>query len=71
MSSTCILIIKMIFQAILEKSLRRGGLPRDLGISILAAKHHNMALVHLFYRLLIQAEFSAEKQVTISMEDSR
>ena len=58
-------------QAILDKSLRRGGLPSDLMISIYAAKEHNLALVHLFYRLLLEAEFTQDKSVTISQDDSR
>ena len=58
-------------QAILDKSLRKGGLPSDLMISIFAAKEHTIALVHLFYRLLLEAEFSHDKSVTISKEDSR
>jgi len=58
-------------QAILDKSLRRGGLPSDLMVSIYAAKEHNLALVHLFYRLLLRAEFSSAKSVKISQEDSR
>merc|ERR1711874_178662 len=44
-------------QAILDKTLARGGLPTDLLISIFAAKEHNLALIHLFYRLLLEAEF--------------
>ena len=58
-------------QAILDKSLRRGGLPSDLMVSIYAAKEHSMALVKLFYRLLLEAEYSPEKSVTISKADSR
>ena len=58
-------------QAILDKSLRRGGLPSDLMVSIYAAKEHNLALVHLFYRLLLEAEFKQDKSVTISQGDSR
>lgn len=58
-------------QNILDKSLRRGGLPTDLMISIYAAKEHNLVLIHLFYRLVLQSEYSAEKSVTISNEDSR
>jgi len=58
-------------QAILDKSLRRGGLPSDLMISIFAAKEHNLALVHLFYKLLLKAEFRQDKSITISQQDSR
>ena len=58
-------------QAILDKSLRKGGLPSDLMVSIFAAKEHTIALVHLFYRLLMEAEFRQDKSVTISKVDSR
>ena len=58
-------------QAILDKSLRKGGLPSDLMVSIFAAKEHTIALVHLFYRLLMEAEFRPDKSVTISKVDSR
>ena len=89
-------ILKLpIFQNILDKSLRRGGLPRDLMVSIFAAKvhafsalgrkilkfwtknyfsfgqEHNLALVSLFYRLIVEAEFRPDQSVTISQEDSR
>ena len=58
-------------QAILDKSLRKGGLPSDLMVSIFAAKEHTISLVHLFYRLLMEAEFRQDKSVTISKVDSR
>lgn len=58
-------------QNILDKSLRRGGLPNDLMVSIFAAKEHNLALVSLFYRLIVEAEYSADQSVTITQEDSR
>ena len=58
-------------QAILDKSLRKGGLPSDLMVSIYAAKEHTISLVHLFYRLLMEAEFRQDKSVTISKVDSR
>ena len=66
-------MIALIFhpQAILDKSLRKGGLPSDLMVSIFAAKEHTIALVHLFYRLLLEAEFRQDKSVTISKVDSR
>ena len=34
-------------------------------------QEHNLALVSLFYRLIVEAEFNADKSVTISQEDSR
>ena len=40
-------------------------------VSIFAAKEHTIALVHLFYRLLLEAEFRQDKSVTISKVDSR
>ena len=58
-------------QAILDKSLKRGGLPSDLMVSIFAAKEHCITLVHLFYKLLLEAESSPDKTLTISKEDSR
>ena len=61
----------MLLQAILDKSLRRGGLPSDLMVSIFAAKEHTVALAHLFWRLLLEAEYSEDKTVTISKQDSR
>lgn len=57
--------------AILDKSLRKGGLPSDLMVSIFAAKEHTISLVHLFYRLLMEAEYREDKSVTISKVDSR
>ena len=40
-------------------------------VSIYAAKEHNLALIHLFYRLLLEAEFKKHKSVKISQGDSR
>ena len=34
-------------------------------------QEHNLALVSLFYRLIVEAEYSADQSVTITQEDSR
>ncbi|XP_023336930.1 uncharacterized protein LOC111707965 [Eurytemora carolleeae] len=58
-------------QNIIDKSIRRGGLPSDLFTSLQAAREHNLSLVELFYKLILQAEYSQDKSVVISPEDSR
>jgi len=40
-------------------------------VSIFAAKEHTISLVHLFYKLLLEAAYSPDKSVTISKEESR
>ena len=40
-------------------------------VSIFAAKEHTITLVHLFYKLLLEAELAPDKTLTISKEDSR
>merc|ERR1719273_151878 len=58
-------------QNIIDKSLQRGGFPPNLVISMYAAKQHNISLAKLFYKLILRAELSTVKSVTITPEESR